>query len=397
MLFVFYAAFMAFILTKRNFKDTFKLCVPFFLLEFLFFIFWLNLAAPKAFLSRNIQVFHMSFWDFSANYFRLIVWYISNLFVPRDIVFMYDIAPIKDFIWLWNLLGGAFLSGLIVLIFYFKRSMESFSLVLFFSGFLIALPAFAARPEMGFIFEPYWSYFSSIGFFLFIVLILFKMKDRVNKWWWVVLWPIVFVSFFIQTQQLNITAGTQLSYCENWLRKSPGNTIPAGILAHEYIINNVDIPLEFFGPMLRIGDLYLRNNHYESAFKLFTKLSSLALSYDRRQGLLLRMAVVYYKSGHPDNGRKFISKILHSNFDYIQLSYIFDQAGVDEMALDILRRCRTIYPQYKEAYLLEGVILANQKHYEESIDLWEQGSKIDLTDERFRSNIKKAMEFINGR
>ena len=72
MLFVFYAASMAFILAKRSFKDTFKLCVPFLLLEFLFFIFWLNLASPKAFLSRNIQVFHMSFWGFPANYFRLI-------------------------------------------------------------------------------------------------------------------------------------------------------------------------------------------------------------------------------------------------------------------------------------------------------------------------------------
>ena len=272
--------------------------------------------------------------------------------------------------------------------------MESFSLVLFFSGFFIALPAFATRPDMGFVFEPYWLYFSSIGFFLFMVLVLFKMKDRVHRWLGVVLWLTIFMFFFIQTQKLNITAGTQVSYCENWLRKSPGNTIPAGILAHEYIVNNRNIPLEFFTPLLGMVDIYLKNGHYETAVKLISRFFSPELTHDQRQELLYRTAVAYYQREHPAKSWDLIHRILHSSLDYIELSYLFDQTGADEMALDVLRHCRAVYPQYKEAYLLEGVILANQKHYEESIHLWEQGSRIDLTDERFRLNIKKAIGFI---
>jgi tetratricopeptide (TPR) repeat protein len=394
MLFVLYAAFMAFILKKFSLRETIKICVPFFLVEVLFFILWLVLAAPKAFLSRNIQEFHLSFWDLSANYFHLIIWYISNLFFPRDIVFMHNAPPLKDFIWLWNLFFWGFLSGFLALLFYFRRSLDSFALVLFFSGFFIAVPAFAARPDMGFVFEPYWLYFSSVGFYLFIILIFFKIKDNINRSLWVIFLPIIFMYFFIQTQQLNLTASTQRSYCENWLRQSPGNTIPAGILAQEYILNNIDIPLEFFPPMLSMADVYLKNGHWETAFKLISKLSSLDLSFDQRQGLLFRTAVAYYKSGHPDKGQNIFGKVLHSSFDYIQLSYIFYQAGEDDIALDILKGCRSVYPRYKEAYLLEGTILANQKHYVESIHLWEQGSKIDPTDERFRTNIENAMKFI---
>ena len=156
LLFVMDAASMAYILTKRGLRETFKICVPFFLVEVLFFVLWFVLAGPKAFLLQNIQKYQMGFWDFSANYFHLIIWYISNLFVPRDIVFMYNMPPLKDFIWLWNLFFLGILSVFSFLLFYFKKSIESFALIIFFSGFIIVIPAFAARPDAGFVFEPYW-------------------------------------------------------------------------------------------------------------------------------------------------------------------------------------------------------------------------------------------------
>ena len=297
-LFVVYASSMAFILAKYNLKDTFKLCIPFLILELVFFVLWLNLAAPKAFLSKNIQGFHMGFVGLSANYWHVAMWYIGNLFVPKDIVFMYSTAPIKDFMWFWNVLFLFFVSTVIFLIVYFKRSVESFSLILFFSGFAFAVPAFATRPQMGFVFEPYWMYFSSIGFYLFVVLMFFKAKDRINRWIWIIIWPIVLMVFFIQTQILNIRASTQLSYCENWLRQSPGNLIPAGILSQEYVLYNVDVPIEFFTPMLRMVDIDINNGRYESASKLISKLSDLSLSDSQRQDLFSRIIVVNYKSVH---------------------------------------------------------------------------------------------------
>ena len=197
-----------------------------------------------------------------------------------------------------NVLFLFFVSTVIFLIVYFKRSVESFSLILFFSGFAFAVPAFATRPQMGFVFEPYWMYFSSIGFYLFVVLMFFKAKDRINRWIWIIIWPIVLMVFFIQTQILNIRASTQLSYCENWLRQSPGNLIPAGILSQEYVLYNVDVPIEFFTPMLRMVDIDINNGRYESASKLISKLSDLSLSDSQRQDLFSRIIVVNYKSVH---------------------------------------------------------------------------------------------------
>ena len=171
---------------------------------------------------------------------------------------MYNVTPIKHFLWLWNLFLFISILGLLAALSYFKRSMESFALVLFFTGFFIVIPGFASRPEVGIGFEPYWLYFSSIGFFIFVALMLLKLKSRINKWYFVLLLSMLLMFFFIQTQKLNLIARTQLSYCENWLHRSPGNKMASDALSGEYIYNDYKIPQEFFVPISAEADRYLR-------------------------------------------------------------------------------------------------------------------------------------------
>ncbi len=235
MLYVFYVISLSMIWTKNSFGRTFKICIPYILIEFVYFILWCIFAGHRVYLIENIHRYNLNPWYFCANYFYLMLWYLSNLFVPKNIVLLYNTYPISAHIWFWNTCFLLFLSGLLVFIFYFKKSIECFAIVLFFLGFIIGIPGFATHPEMGFIFEPYWLYFSSIGFYLFIAIILLKIRDNINRWIFVVLIPVMFMFYFINTEKMNIISRTQLSYCENWLRLSPGNTMAEYILSSEYV------------------------------------------------------------------------------------------------------------------------------------------------------------------
>ena len=165
------------------------------------------------------------FWNTSANFSHLFFWYLSNLIAPRDIVFMCCMTPLKNLFWLWNLLLFGFLTGYGLLIFrYFKKSLESFALVLFLTAFIYAFIASQVRFKNEGIweFEPNWIYFSSIGFYLFVVLNLLKLREYIKKWLFICVFFTIFVSYFICTLGINRISRTEISYSQNWLRKFPG-------------------------------------------------------------------------------------------------------------------------------------------------------------------------------
>jgi len=294
MLFVFYAASMAFILAKRGPKEIFKICLPFIAIEMVFFILWFVLSKSRTLLSENNHSLHI-FWDLPANYFHVSLWYISHLFQSQGVVFMYN-TPAVTHVAFWNFLFLISLLCVFALISYFRKPLEIFALVWFLTGFLIAIPAFSSRPYNGFIFEPNWMFFSSMGFSLFLALMLQKLEGKIDRRLWIFLLPTIFMYFFVQTEKVNIINRTQFNFCENWLRNSPGNYIPATILAQEYYIpDRVPPSMEFFNSMLSLLDIYLQHDYYDISLRLITRLSSMQLSESQRKALQLRENIALYE------------------------------------------------------------------------------------------------------
>ena len=320
----------------------------------------------------------------------------SNLFIPGNITFEYNLTPVEAHAYLWNFLSLGVLTGYILLIiFYFKRSIESFALVIFLTGFLYAVPASLAHPDIGLVFEPHWLYFSSIGFCLFMALMLVKLRKYIRRSIYAALLLTIFMLFFIYTEKLHVIAENELKFCENWLRKSPHNTYAMSLLAKHYCFEkDADIPPDLVPDMLNAVDLLIKNNFYISAPKLIKKLSSSGLlSPSQRGELLLKSAVFHCQYGSDNECRRISDKIIRSAsgpYAYLQLSYSFYAFGLENRAIALLERSINLYPKYKEPYLLEGVILANHGFYEKSIALWKQGFAIDPTDIRFLTNIKNA-------
>ncbi|MEI7998677.1 MAG: tetratricopeptide repeat protein [Candidatus Omnitrophota bacterium] len=365
----------------------------------MFIFLWMSLANQNIHIYDQFNKFELTFSGWCANFSYLVFWYVSNLLVPRDIILMYSMSPLKDYIWFWDLFFCFFwIGGGVLIFFYFKKSIESFALSLFLMGFIYALPASIARPYMGFVIEPYWFYFSSIGFYLFVVLMLFKLRNKVGKGVYIFTLIVLSLSLFFCSQGVNHTASNKVSYYANWLKKSPGNLIPMRVLSIFYIYDEQwPITEAFTSDMLSAVDFYIANNYQDYAKRLIRKVSLSNLSLSQQKQLTFQVAAYHCKYGLKDQCRDVLRRILDSSKEpviYMQLSHLFYKVGDNEMSIDLLRKCINLYPKYKEAYFVAGFMLSHQGRYQESIDLWQQGRDIDPSDLRFVSNINKTRKMI---
>ncbi len=341
LLFPLYAAALLFFIADASLAKIIRLIIPYILLDLLFMISWLASSGHTANMIQSIQSFQLTYWSFNAHYFHLIAWYLKNLFVPQNIVFEYSMPSAEKLSFLWNILPWGILAGYVLLMFcYFKKSIESFALTVFLIGFIYAIPASLAHPDIGLVFEPHWIYFSSIGFILFIVLILLKLKTRIHRLSYLALVSAILMSLLLDTERLHVNAKNEQGYYENWLRVSPHNTYAMLLLAKHYAINkDLCIPPDLIPDMINAVDILIKDNFYISAPKLIEKLSAYKLSPSQRSELLLKS---------------------------------------------------------KEAYLLAGVNLANQGFYEKSIAVWEKGLAIDGADKRFIADIESARMLLSS-
>lgn len=337
LLFPLYAAALLFFMTDASPAKIIRTVIPYILLDLLLVTLWLVNAGHTANLIQSIQTFQLTLWGWSTNFFGLIAWYLKNLIVPQNIVFEYSLTPAGNPSILWNIISCGTLTGYLLLVFcYFKKSIESFALILFLTGFIYAAPASLAHPDIGMVFEPHWLYFPSIGFILFMVLMLMKLKGRIHRLLYVALVTAILMSLLVDTGFLHVKGRNEVKYCENWLRASPHNSYAMFLLARHYSSDkNLSVPCDLVPDMINAVDILIKNNLYISAPRLIEKLSGYTLSPLQRKELLLKS---------------------------------------------------------KETYLLAGVNLADQGLYEKSIAVWEKGLAIDPTDGRFLADIKKAKE-----
>ncbi|MBF0478155.1 MAG: hypothetical protein HQL26_01605 [Candidatus Omnitrophica bacterium] len=248
--------------------------------------------------------------------------------------------------------------------------------------------------------EPYWLYFSSIGIFTLTALLITSVYKKINKTlYWLFLLTLCAFLFYHSQKQLAV-GRDELTYTEYWLKKSPDNLLARGILGELYIYNPIPISNDLILPMINNTKIYVRDNHQDLALKLGEKILLKTLPTEQRIDMLSLMAAAHEKNGDPIKSRKIVNQLITTNSNpniYIQISSIFDQVAMPDEAIKILDQCLNVYPQFKEAYLLKGIILGNQDKYEASIKVWEKGLEVDSKDTRFMRLIEDAQKLYSLR
>lgn len=303
----------------------------------------------------SLQLFHLSWTEFLAAYSRIIFWYVNKILFAQHIVLIFDIPLDAQNILLW--LSLLILSLIGSLYFIFRKSfqgMSSLGVAWVWTGFIPVLLACVSRPNLGFIIEPHWLIFSSIGFFILIASMLVQIKKKLNIRLFQMLMAGICCYYMGQSLYHNYLWGKQERYCKYWLSISPNNTMPNFWLAFEYmqqkeyvkarqiyenLLKKVNVDSEVFGNM---GICELKLNNYQLALTYFYR--SLELS-PNVVDTLFYIGESYFYLGNYAEAETYLKKALYVDSRVIPASELLwriykDQgryAEADQVYKTILR------------------------------------------------------------
>lgn len=200
-----------------------------YLLCLVFYIFlWYHMSSRQHMMGG---VFKVPFAVYFASIMQLLGWYLSKLFFPHHILFLWDVlisdnhtaVRLAEFIFLMG-----FVAGLYFFLVKFKKKFEVFSLTLFLIGFIpigIASFAYTSYTKTALI-EPHWFYFSSIGFFMLLASFLVSLTEHWMPWLKISSLCVLVLLLALMTRQSNQVWKDERTYCKYWIMQNPLNGVP---------------------------------------------------------------------------------------------------------------------------------------------------------------------------
>jgi len=228
---------------QQDIRKSFYHVVPYCFLSVIYFILWSFMTATEISLLDKITFHDMNFISYVALLTKILAWYVSRLIVPENIVFIKSFLPTEINVWGWLLFFLLSVASLVILVAKkWKKSLNTFLLAWFASGFVLVFIASFAHVYMGLVFEPHWVYFASMGLFLLAGIGIANLKQVICRpLWWAFL-IIISLYLYSETQRYNRLAQTEKSYCHYWLNITPGNPIAMMSLAQVSASENKAMP-----------------------------------------------------------------------------------------------------------------------------------------------------------
>lgn len=141
-----------------------------------------------------------------------------------------------------------------------------------------------------------------------------------------------------------------------------------------------------------LAQIYYKNSDYKESVRL--SLMNLDIINDDPESLG-RLADSYWREGDFVDSKKYLIRIINIDTDpqdLTKLEGLMAQHHSYDVAFDCFRRLIRVAPDYKNAYLVTGAILANLGKYDDAIHLWKMGETLDPSDQSFKENIAKAIK-----
>jgi len=185
LLFPVYLFLLCLILPDPDRSKALRKTLPFWGLAIVYFILWCLKGGVGGGFAEKLHHLQISWPSYFVTLTVLLKWYLGNLFFPENIVFIKNFQPVRESLVLWNAGLALALFGLGVLFWILKKGQARFPLAWFLSGFVFMVPASIVHAySMGMVIEPYWFYFSSMGFFMLTALLLWDLRQRIGLIVW---------------------------------------------------------------------------------------------------------------------------------------------------------------------------------------------------------------------
>ena len=137
-------------------------------------------------------------------------------------------------------------------------------------------------------------------------------------------------------------------------------------------------------------------NEFEINKAIDLCLKNLEIVNDDAESLFL-LIEIYIQQKDYVSVKKYAHQLIESNDNpeiLTRLGCLLGQNGFTDIALDGFIKAIHLTPDYGDAYLNAGILLANNGKYNEAIHIWELGLKLRPSDQIFSANIAKAVELI---
>ncbi|OGX08947.1 MAG: hypothetical protein A2Z88_07595 [Omnitrophica WOR_2 bacterium GWA2_47_8] len=330
---------------------------PYFYLALAYFSFRLFFVEFLSIIGENPRFRTISFPDYTASVIQGVNWLIQKLIYPVDFAFITNLSPA-------SLTGIIFfiLGAVVFIAASWKLSQSSRDKVWLVSflwlviGFFPIVLAVFIMPDQGLVIETHWFIFSSIGYFLFLALVLGRMAERLPYRLGIVLTVLTVLFILKQAQGYLVFWQSEKQYCENWVRWSPNNRLANFLLGNIYSgEGKTDKAAEFYYKSLsnhavdvkayaNLALMETMKRNYPKALYFNEK----ALSFNPRSALVYNnIGIIYYLQNNFAEAKKYFEKAIETE------------------------------PYLLESRLNLAVIYHAEKRFSEAITLYEDNLKLD--------------------
>lgn len=234
-LFPLYIFLILFFHYRQSWLQSLKQCLPYIMITLGYVLFRWQFAGIQQNIISNITIGEIGWLSYIVSVGNLIAWCAWRFIWPNDIIFLWSIAPVKDYLISQAMLLFMLSGGIAVLIYRWGYNLKAMALVWFAAGFLPVFGICFIYPAMGLIIEPHWFFVSSIGYFFLLAKALLTLKKFVRPVVWFLLMGVVCALLIYKTRTYNVLFQSQKSYCLYWLTHKPDNHGPNFWLGHAYM------------------------------------------------------------------------------------------------------------------------------------------------------------------
>ncbi|VAX36517.1 hypothetical protein MNBD_UNCLBAC01-70 [hydrothermal vent metagenome] len=317
---------------KVNLKRAIRGAVPAGVISVFYLIFRMYYSSLNESVIQNITSYNLTIFSYSASFCKLMFWYFSKLFFLQGIVLAWDAPPVEN-VFLWNTVFVLFILGISFFFYRFSGRFrrESLALSWILIGFIPVTLACFSRPKLGFVIQPHWLFFSSIGYFLLLASLFSRLYKHVHKiLWWGTL--VSLLSFYMMNAHYyNYLWGDQKRYCQKWLVISPHN----------------------YWPNYWLGYAYLEEKEYAKAKRYFLKIAGRGLKLAEVLG---NLGIIEKNLGSLDLAMQYFRQSLKQNISYADTYYymgdIYFTKGLfkdaEKMFNEAIRRDRYLYDSWEK-------------------------------------------------
>jgi len=344
---------------RKKFVESFKLCLPFFVVGAAIFISRFFFASIKSNLLDKFQLFAMGPLEYLASWTRVMTWFLSRLVMPDGIVIIWATPVIRENIWLWIFL----LTAGIALIILALRQRDADPLTAWGISWLAigAIPTTLGclfQPAVGVMFEPHWMFFPLIGLFTILAGILIRLARRLPKTGKILISIYVLTLMFISIN-MNARWGDERRYCRYWL-----DNVAADFKSIKFYLANAHLKKKEYAEAKKYY-LEARENQWQD-WQIYNNLAMIAMLEKKfaesdqyfQQALVFspNSAVIWNNRGtlfldrdDPDRAREYFLKAVALNHFYLEprlnLAMLHIKKGDYASAIELCRENLRYDPQ----------------------------------------------------